>query len=112
MKHVKAWKKIEAKLCPALIFSSFIFKFLRNLVGACKITFQGKVQKHQALEAEVAANEDRVTSVLNVGRGKRYANKVSIFSSCFTLVLKKPRKTLYSKDKFGIPLYFRFDWAK
>ena len=70
MKHVKAWKKIEAKLCPALIFSSFIFKFLRNLVGACKITFQGKVQKHQALEAEVAANEDRVTSVLNVGRGK------------------------------------------
>ena len=31
---------------------------------------QGKVQKHQAFEAEVAANEDRVTTTIKVGRGK------------------------------------------
>jgi len=29
---------------------------------------QGKVQKHQAFEAEIAANEDRVLSTINVGR--------------------------------------------
>ena len=31
---------------------------------------QGKVQKHQAFEAEVAANEDRVATTIKVGRGK------------------------------------------
>ncbi|XP_065068119.1 spectrin alpha chain, non-erythrocytic 1-like [Rhopilema esculentum] len=30
---------------------------------------QGKVQKHQAFEAEIAANEDRVMGVINVGKG-------------------------------------------
>ena len=32
--------------------------------------FQSKVQKHQAFEAEIAANEDRVMGVINVGKGK------------------------------------------
>ena len=35
------------------------------------IFYQGKVQKHQAFEAEVAANEDRVTTTIKVGRGTK-----------------------------------------
>ncbi|XP_057290447.1 spectrin alpha chain, non-erythrocytic 1-like isoform X2 [Hydractinia symbiolongicarpus] len=36
---------------------------------------QGKVQKHQAFEAEIAANEDRVLGTINVGRGLIDQNK-------------------------------------
>ena len=31
---------------------------------------QGKLQKHQAFEAEVAANEDRIFSAINMGKSK------------------------------------------
>ena len=36
--------------------------------GYSLLYFQGKLQKHQAFEAEVAANEERVFSVINMGQ--------------------------------------------
>jgi len=36
----------------------------------CIIVPQGKLQKHQAFEAEVAANEERVFAVINMGQSE------------------------------------------
>ena len=36
---------------------------------------QGKLQKHQAFEAEVSANEDRIAAVIKIGEGLANQNK-------------------------------------
>ena len=48
---------------------SFEFECINYFIFESFFIFKGKVQKHQAFEAEIAANEDRVTGVINVGKG-------------------------------------------
>jgi len=42
--------------------------FIAYVNNRPKFYFQGKLQKHQTFEAEVAANEERVFSVINMGQ--------------------------------------------
>lgn len=59
-------KSFEAQKCQLeveIIFSTGNQPIIFSL-------FKGKVQKHQAFEAEVAANEDRIAGTVTVGRGK------------------------------------------
>eukprot|EP00794_Sanderia_malayensis_P015984 gene15984-17594_t len=51
---------------------------------------QGKVQKHQAFEAEIAANEDRVMSTINVGKAlieneKCQGNEATVMTKITTI---------------------------
>ena len=46
--------------------------FVANRIIVPTVYFQSKFQKHQAFEAEVSANQERVLETINLAEGKQH----------------------------------------
>lgn len=46
--------------------------FVVNRIIVPTVYFQSKFQKHQAFEAEVSANQERVLETINLAEGKQH----------------------------------------
>ena len=53
----------------------------------CFLDLQGKLQKHQAFDAEVVANKDRIFSTISMGQGIVYCNSLVLILNITNLKL-------------------------